>query len=152
MSANSSGRPAREDFGFAISIAVRWGDMDCLGHVNNAKFFTYDEQARLTYFEAVNAVVPDFWKSSGLILARISCDFVAQVRHPETLTTCIRIARLGRSSMDTEGAMFDLQGKLVAVTRGVVVWFDYEAQKPAAIPENVRALIRAREIVAPLES
>lgn len=147
----ADGKPRREDFGHISRIPVRWGDMDALGHVNNAKFFTYDEQARLDYFGAVAEEVPDFWKSSGIILARIGCDFLAQLRPPVTLEVGIRISKLGRSSMETEGAMFDQAGKLVAVTRGVLVWFDYTQQKSAAIPENVRALIRGRELLAPIE-
>ena len=34
-------------------ITVRWGDVDSMGHVNNAKYFTYCESARMTYFAAV---------------------------------------------------------------------------------------------------
>ena len=34
-------------------LPVRWGDQDPLGHVNNARFFTYFEQARIDYFDAV---------------------------------------------------------------------------------------------------
>ena len=34
--------PQRSDYAFFLKLATRWGDMDALGHVNNAKFFTYD--------------------------------------------------------------------------------------------------------------
>ena len=30
-------------------IAVRWGDMDAGGHVNNSRFFTYFEEARVDW-------------------------------------------------------------------------------------------------------
>lgn len=34
-------------------IRVRWGDVDSMGHVNNAKYFTYCESARMSYFAAI---------------------------------------------------------------------------------------------------
>ena len=142
--------PARADFSHVTRIVVRWGDMDSLGHVNNAKFFTYDEQARLEYFQLFDALVPDLWKAEGLILARLGCDFLQQLHYPATLDVCLRIARFGRSSMDTETAVFEGE-RLVAVSKGVVVWFDYRAQKAAPIPDVVKAAIRQREVLAPLE-
>ena len=145
-------RPKVQDFKHITHIPIRWGDMDSLGHVNNARFFTFDEQARLEYFDAVAPLVDDFWKSSGIILARIACDFIAQVHYPETLSIGLRIQRMGRSSMETQTAMFDSTGRLVACGQGVVVWFDYIAQKALAIPEPVRAFIRSREVIAPIEA
>lgn len=143
-------RPARADFTHLTRIVVRWGDMDSLGHVNNAKFFTYDEQARLEYFSLFEAVVPGMWKEQGLILAKLGCDFLQQLHYPATLDIAFRISRFGRSSMETEGAVFEGE-RLVAVSQGVVVWFDYQAQKSAPIPDAVKAMIREREVVAPLE-
>jgi len=148
---SGSERPSRDQFAHITRLSVRWGDMDCLGHVNNAKFFTYDEQARLEYFQLFDGVVPEMWKAEGLILAKLGCDFIAQLHHPATLDVGIRIKRLGRSSMETEGAMFEGE-RLVAVTSGVVVWFDYRQQKTAPIPDIVKARIREREIVAPIEA
>ena len=49
---------------------------------------------------------------------------------------------------DVEFGMF-LGDKLVAVTRGVVVWFSYTEQKPIPVPEPVRGLILQREILKP---
>ncbi len=144
-------QPLRSDFGHHTRIVVRWGDMDALGHVNNAKFFTYDEQARLEYFAMFASLVPDMWKTEGLILARLGCDFLQQLHYPATLDVAFRIAKFGRSSMETECALFEGE-RLVAVLQGVVVWFNYTAQKSTAIPEAVKAAIRARELLAPREA
>lgn len=148
---NTPRRPARSDFSHYTRIMVRWGDMDALGHVNNAKFFTYDEQARLDYFQLFDGLVPDMWKAEGLILAKLGCDFLQQVHHPATLEVAFRIARIGRSSMETECALFE-GDRLVAVLQGVLVWFDYRVQKSAPIPDVVKAAIRERELLAPTES
>ena len=43
----------RGDFCYWLSITVRWGDMDAIGHVNNAAYFTYCESARLGYLEQI---------------------------------------------------------------------------------------------------
>ncbi len=139
-----------DDFSHRIQFAVRWGDMDTLGHINNAKYFTYEESSRIEYFQPLAVDDPRMWKDYGLILASVGADFIAQVRYPADLVVGTRIVRLGRSSMNTLSGMF-LGDKLVAAVRGVVVWFDYTHQKPAAIPETVRTWIKAREVVAPEE-
>lgn len=140
-----------EDFAHTIRIETRWADLDALGHVNNTRFFTFDESARLDYFGELMRNDDQFWKKDGLILASLAGDFLAQVHHPATVVIGFRIAKMGRSSMNSLAGMF-VDGKPVAATRGVVVWFDYESQKPKAIPEHVRAMIRSRERIAPDES
>ena len=34
-------------------MPIRWGDMDMMGHVNNAKYFTYIETARIDWFTSI---------------------------------------------------------------------------------------------------
>ena len=140
--------PKRSDFAFFLKLAPRWGDMDALGHVNNAKFFTYDESVRLDYFAQLMRDDAKFWDEYGLILAHIEADFLEQLKPPAELDIGFRIARIGRTSMGTEAAMF-LGDKAVAVTRGVLVWFDYRAGTPLQVPEAVKARILAIEKVAP---
>jgi len=142
--------PKRSDFSSFLRLAPRWGDMDALGHVNNAKFFTYDESVRLDYFQRLMSGDAKFWKEYGLILAHIEADFIAQLKPPADLDIGFRIAKIGRTSMGTEAAMF-VGDTLVAVTRGILVWFDYRAGTPLPVPETVKAKIRAQEAVAPLE-
>ncbi len=140
-----------DDFAFVVDVPTRWGDLDLLGHVNNSRFFTFDESARLEYFSQLLRDDPGFWKERGFILARIECDFVAQLHHPSLVKIGYRISRIGRSSMNTLAGMF-VEDRLVAITRGVLVWFDYSQQITRPVPDDVRALIRARERVAPDES
>jgi acyl-CoA thioester hydrolase len=143
--------PKRSDYAFFLTLAPRWGDMDALGHVNNAKFFTYDESVRLDYFAALMKDDPKFWNDYGLILAHIEADFLAQLKPPAVLAIGFRIARIGKTSLRTEAAMFLPGDEVVAVTRGIVVWFDYRTSTPLPVPEVVRAKIRAVEKVPPTE-
>lgn len=140
--------PGRGDFTFFMKLTPRWGDMDALGHVNNVRFFTYDESVRLEYFAQLMRGDPGFWKEYGLILAHIEADFLAQLKLPAELDLGFRIAKLGRTSLGTEAGMFS-GDTLVAVTRGVLVWFDYRANTPLPVPDGVKAAIRALERAAP---
>jgi acyl-CoA thioester hydrolase len=143
------GQPRRNDFAFFLKLAPRWGDMDALGHVNNAKFFTYDESVRLDYFQRLMSGDAKFWNEYGLILAHIEADFIAQLKPPAELDIGFRIAKIGRSSLGTEAAMFRGE-QLIAVTRGVLVWFDYRAGTPLPVPDEVKAKIRGVEKVPPV--
>lgn len=138
----------REQFRYFTRLQTRWGDVDQIGHINNAKYFTYDEQARISYFE-------ERLKAAGqgpsIILARIACDFLVQVHHPSDIDYGMRITRMGRSSLYTEGALF-VGDVCHARTEGVVVWFDYAGQKTGPIPEAVRQVIRDYEVVPPVEA
>ncbi|GEM_PF-103997 len=141
----------RDEFRHWMTLPVRWGDMDSLGHVNNAKFFTYGEEARQTYFNEYAAHDPVFWKDYSVILARVACDFIQQLHHPATLDLGTRVVRMGRSSLGVTTAMFR-DNVLVAVQDAVLVWFDYRNQKVEQIPQTTRDWIRANEIVAPREN
>ncbi len=140
--------PRRADYRYFVPIATRWGDVDMMGHVNNAKYITYDEQARTDYVQQrqhdAGLVGPHF------ILARIACDFIEQLRHPSQIDYGMRILRIGRSSLVTQGALF-VGDRCHARTEGVIVWFDYATQKATPVPEVVRAAIRNYEVVRPEE-
>lgn len=142
--------PVRSDFAFFLPLTTRWGDMDALGHVNNARFFTYDESARLEYFRLLMQDDPRFWHDYGMILAHIEADFLSQLKPPAELAIGFRIGKLGRTSLRTEAAMF-LGEQAVAITRAVIVWFDYRNSTPLPIPDAVKAKVRALEKVSPEE-
>lgn len=136
------------DFAHRIDLAVRWGDVDMFGHVNNAKYFTYVESGRIDYLETLGTDDGARRAAGGVILASIGADFIAQVRYPATLVVGTRITRIGRSSLGLLNGVF-LGEQLVLAARGTLVWFDYASQKAAAVPDLVRAAIIAREVIAP---
>lgn len=123
--------------------------MDVVGHVNNARYLTYDESSRIEYFARMLGG-NQTWKGQGIILARIACDFIAQLKHPAEVDAAIRITRIGRSSLNTEGGIF-VGENCMARTQGVLVWFDYAAQASCPVPESLRAAIREFEILKPEE-
>ena len=140
--------PTRDQFRYFARLDTRWGDVDMMGHINNAKFITYDEQARTDYMAERQRDAG--FEGPHFILARICCDFLEQLRHPAKIDYAIRVVRIGRSSLQTQGALF-VGERCHARTEGVIVWFDYAAQRATAVPDVMRQAIREFEVIRPEE-
>ncbi len=125
-----------------ITQEVRWGDMDAMGHVNNAQYFVYCESARIDFFAAVGLYDHTAGGKFGPALATASCEFKKQVHHPATLDVGTAVARSGRTSFTLVYGMF-VAGteELVAQGESVVVWVDYEAGRSEPIPEAVKTAL-----------
>lgn len=114
-------------------IAVRWGDMDAGGHVNNSRFFTYFEEARVDWLGAT--LDTPLFTESGPVLAEASCDFQQPLVHPATLTIDVYAIPPGRSSLrNVYDAALTESGERVAVGTAVLVWVDAETGEPVPVP------------------
>ena len=135
----------RDRFRSVERLAVRWGDMDSLGHVNNAKFFTYFECARFRWFEDVGVWRLRRNEQEGPILASTNCEFRRQLKYPATIEVGARATRLGNSSVTVEYALTeatsDAFGTLYAEGSSVIVWLDYATGKSSPWPDELRASI-----------
>ena len=126
---------------------MRWGDMDALGHVNNARYFTYLESARIGFFAslALDAVGPE--TQAGPVLATAALNFRQQVRFPATLVVAIQVIRMGTKSFTLGYQITELTSDTrVADGDSVVVWFDYRDNVSLALPDALRH--RLAEFVA----
>ena len=86
----------RQDYAHWTEVPVRWGDVDRLGHVNNAQYFSYSEDARTAWIAELTEGMGDVWDGTqGPILAEIQCLFIQQLRHPATAQIGTRAVRLG---------------------------------------------------------
>jgi acyl-CoA thioester hydrolase len=127
-------------------VQVRWGDMDTMGHVNNAKYFTYCESARMGYFQAVR--MPDHFADGrfGPALAAAQLNFRQQVRWPAAIEVETRVSEIGRTSFKMEYKLIRTEDRAtVADGSGVIVWVDYSTGRPESLPEGLREAIRRFE-------
>jgi acyl-CoA thioester hydrolase len=63
------------NFHFYHLIEVRYGDLDPQGHVNNAKFLSYMEQARVFYLKQLMLWEGGSFLNMGIILADVQLTF-----------------------------------------------------------------------------
>jgi acyl-CoA thioester hydrolase len=123
-------------------IAIRWGDMDAMGHVNNTVYFRYMEQARIGWFDAL-VPAEEAWKSTGIVIANAACNFKRPINYPGTVEVKVYSGTPGGSSVATYYELRVDQDKTVyADGEAVVVFIDMHKQKPIRIPEPIRDLLK----------
>ncbi len=127
----------------SVEIAVQWGEMDALNHVNNTVFLRWMETARMNYF--IDCGFSELYESEGVgpILANINVDYIKPVGFPDTVTIYNTITLIGNASFEmgyriTSAAM---DGATVAAGTASCVVFDYREGKGTPMPDTLRTSI-----------
>jgi acyl-CoA thioester hydrolase len=100
-----------------------------MGHLNNAVYATFLEQARMAYLEPQGA------KVRSMILARLEIDFRAPVELGETVSITVTPTRVGTKSFDLEYVL-TVGSRTVAEAKTVLVAYDYDNAQSIEIPTN----------------
>jgi acyl-CoA thioester hydrolase len=123
-------------------FAIHWGEMDAMGHVNHARYFTWFETARIALFSRIG-VHAERQNEIGPILAMASCDFIRPVVYPATIVVGARVLKVGRTSITMEYAAWLTEEPDRPCARGasVAVLVDYRTMQKVEVPAHVRDLI-----------
>ena len=122
---------------------VAFRDLDVFGHVNNAVYLTYIENARIGYARDVLGI--ESLEGLLLIVASVKIDFRSRANLGETLQIGARTTRVGTKSFDLEHEIRSQDGRLVAEVQTTLVAFDYESDQTMPIPPDWRERIENYE-------
>ena len=129
---------------FRFPVEVRWGDMDALGHVNNAMYFRYLESARIAWYDAVGMALLQAKPSDGPGLVATNMSFRRQLKYPGSVVVEVRPGRVGERSFGLEFRVVDASdGTLYADGGSTNVWVDYAAEKALPLPARLREVLAA---------
>jgi acyl-CoA thioester hydrolase len=129
------------DYSFVADVDVRFRDIDAMGHVNNAVYATYLEEARTAYFdEVLDASLADV----QTVLANVALEFRRPVELGDDVTVAVRVPELGRSSIPMEYEV-RADGEVAATGEAVQVAVDGETGESRPIPEAGREKIESFE-------
>ena len=118
-----------EGFDFIHREHVRFRDVDAMGHINNAVFASYVEQARIEYLRSMGLLDGPLYM--GMILARLELDFLAPGQPRGEVEIGVRPTRSGTKSFELE---YELQQQGIAIARGVTVLVAYDYERSHSVP------------------
>jgi acyl-CoA thioester hydrolase len=134
------------EFRFFHPIEVRYGDLDPQGHLNNAKYLTFIEQARIQYIKHLNLWEGGSFLNIGIILADVHLTFRSPIHFDQPVRVGVRVSRLGNKSLSMEYRLEDASsGEELAHGSTINVAYDYHERKTIPLPENWRRAITAFE-------
>lgn len=129
---------------YTLTLNVRWSDMDALGHINNATYFTYCEQARVEWLSSLdNGAGLRAGASVGPVVVNCMLNYHRAVVAPATLDIRMQGGPPGRSSFETFYEVRDHADPDIIYASGSakVVWVDHEMGKSVPLPDAVRSLL-----------
>jgi acyl-CoA thioester hydrolase len=121
-----------------MTIPIRWGDMDAMGHVNNTIYFRYMESARLQWMGEWG--LPANPRGTGPVIANAFCNFLRQLEYPGEVVVRSFVGAVGQRSFDMYHEMSRADDVQTVYANGgaTVVWVDFPAQRSVPLPETLR--------------
>jgi acyl-CoA thioester hydrolase len=123
---------------YKTPIPARFRDIDGMGHVNNAVFFTYFAEGRFALFRKFS-MGSDF-STFSFILAHISCDYLRPITLNTRLSLEIWVKEIGIKSFELGYKLSDMSDASIVYATGesVQVCFDYGDNKPIAVSASLK--------------
>lgn len=118
---------------YETDIPVRYADQDTLGHVNNAVYATYLEEARISYFRDV---LDETLTDRSMVVANLAVDFLAPVTS-DSVVVGVEVTDIGTKSFTLEYAI-EARDTIAATATTVQVHIDPDTGDPKAVPEDWR--------------
>jgi acyl-CoA thioester hydrolase len=133
--------PEKKKQVFRMTIPIRWGDMDAMGHVNNTTYFRYLETIRIEWMRSIDCQ-PDPL-GEGPVIVNAFCTFHKQLEYPGDVVATMFVSDVGRSSFETWCTLerADVPGVVYASGGATTVWVDFPKQRSAALPTTLIARI-----------
>jgi acyl-CoA thioester hydrolase len=122
------------DFRFYTPVEIRYADLDPQGHVNNAAFLTYFEQARVRYLIHLGLFSNDLsFLDVGIVLADARVAFLVPVLWEMHVRVGVCITRVGNKSMMMEYELID-EATVTQLATGATVLVAFDYLKRQSIP------------------
>ena len=133
--------PEHKKLIYQMTIPIRWGDMDAMGHLNNTSYFRYMETCRIDWMHGAGCL-PDS-QGEGPVIVNAFCNFYRQLEYPGGVLVKMYASEPARTTFETWVTMerADQPGLVCAAGGATTIWVDFPKQKAKALPDWVRALV-----------
>ena len=133
--------PERKKLVHQLVIPIRWGDMDAMGHVNNAVYFRYLETIRIDWFRTIGCNLNALGEEPVIVTAL--CNFYRQFEYPGDILAKMYVSDPGRTTFESWCTLerTDLPGEIFSAGGATTIWVDFPKQKAVALPDWMRAVV-----------
>ncbi len=131
--------PAR----FRHRVAVRFRDLDPMGHAHHTLPLVYVEEARAQYWREV-AGRSDL-NEIDYVIGEVQVRYHARIEWPASVVVALRVAHIGTRSFRMAFSLTTTDGTLLASGDTTQVMYDYANGSSIPVPEEVRRAIEAYE-------
>jgi acyl-CoA thioester hydrolase len=119
---------------YTYHCALRWSDLDAYGHVNNARFLTLYEEARVAMLFTGAREVGLTSLEAGVVIARHEIDYLRPVDYGDDVRIEMWLAEIRASRFVIAYEMFD-DGAVASRARSVCVPFDLANGRPRRLTD-----------------
>lgn len=121
-----------------VPMPVRWRDLDAFNHVNNSKYLSYLEEARLHWMIGLPGQGMD--EHVAPVVAAAQLNYRRPIAWPAQVVVELFVERLGNTSLTVGHRIVDAGDGSVLYCDGhvVMVWIDRDSGSAAALPAAVR--------------
>jgi acyl-CoA thioester hydrolase len=126
---------------FEMTIPIRWGDMDAMGHLNNGSYFRYLETARIDWFQSLG--VDPSPAGEGIVIVNAFCNFYKQLEYPGNVLLKMYTSDPARTTFETWATMAraDAPDVICAAGGATTIWVDFPKQKALPLPDWLRKIV-----------
>ena len=131
---------------FYYPISVRYGDLDPQWHVNNARFLTFSEQARIAYLEELGVFDGTNFFELPLIVADVHCRYLVPIEPGVTVNVYTGVDSIGNKSLVIGARILSEDGSVThAELETVLVAYDYRSKKTVPVTDEMRRAFESYE-------
>ena len=121
-----------------VAMPVRWRDLDAFNHVNNSKYLSYLEEARLQWMLGIPGQGMD--EHVAPVVAAAHLNYRRPIEWPNEVVIELFVERLGNTSVSIGHRIGAAGDADVTYCDGnvVLVWIDRDSGRAAPLPDAVR--------------
>jgi acyl-CoA thioester hydrolase len=127
-------------FRFQQPVTVRYGDLDPQWHVNNARFLSFIEHARMNYLMDVGIFDGHSFWDLPLIVGDVHVRYLRPIEMTDKVIVSIGVTRIGTKSVLLECEITGEGGDpLFATAENTLVAYDYRTKSAVPVTDELRA-------------
>ena len=134
------------EFNFHQSVSIRYGDLDPQQHVNNVRYLTFLENARLSYLRNLGLWDGTNFLGVGIILADTHIAYLEPILYTDDVQVSVRVSHIGNKSIHFDHKIEILNSGMIAARAETVnVAYNYANKESLRVPDSWREIISAFE-------